>query len=149
MTMQTKISQRDSPGVLTRVLSRFQPDGFVLALIGTVTIATLLPCRGTGALIFHACGSFAIASLFFLQGARGTVEDCEIAGQALAGVAVRDEAAPTLRRCTIRDVGGVGVLAYCRPATSVKAVSSTSSRPRIRCFSAASTCCTTAFSPRV
>jgi sodium/bile acid cotransporter 7 len=54
----------------TRFLSRFRPDGFVIALIGTVAVATLLPCRGTGAQVFHALGSLAIASLFFLQGAR-------------------------------------------------------------------------------
>ena len=54
----------------TRFLSRFQPDGFVLALIGTVAVATLLPCRGTSAEIFHALGSLAVAALFFLQGAR-------------------------------------------------------------------------------
>ncbi|HKM72768.1 MAG TPA: bile acid:sodium symporter, partial [Stellaceae bacterium] len=54
----------------TRFPSRFQPDGFVLALIGTVAVATLLPCQGTSAVIFHALGSLAVASLFFLQGAR-------------------------------------------------------------------------------
>ena len=70
MTIQAKISKRGRPGVLIGFLGRFQPDGFVLALIGTVTIASLLPCQGTGAVIFHAGGSFAIASLFFLQGAR-------------------------------------------------------------------------------
>jgi sodium/bile acid cotransporter 7 len=68
--MRARFSQRVSLGVLTRLLGRFQPDGFVLALIGAVTIATLLPCQGTSAVIFHAGGSFAIASLFFLQGAR-------------------------------------------------------------------------------
>jgi sodium/bile acid cotransporter 7 len=51
-------------------LSHVQPNGFVLALIGTVAAATFLPCRGTSAEIFHALGSLAIASLFFLQGAR-------------------------------------------------------------------------------
>ena len=70
MIIQAKISKRGGPGVLIGFLGRFQPDGFVLALIGTVTIASLLPCQGTGAVIFHAGGSFAIASLFFLQGAR-------------------------------------------------------------------------------
>jgi sodium/bile acid cotransporter 7 len=47
-----------------------QPNGFVLALIGTVAVATLLPCQGTGAALFKALGSFAVGSLFFLQGAR-------------------------------------------------------------------------------
>jgi solute carrier family 10 (sodium/bile acid cotransporter), member 7 len=54
----------------TRLLGRFQPDGFVLALVGTVAVATLLPCQGTSATIFHTLGSLAVASLFFLQGAR-------------------------------------------------------------------------------
>jgi solute carrier family 10 (sodium/bile acid cotransporter), member 7 len=53
-----------------RLRNRFQPDGFVLALVGTVAVATLMPCRGESAEIFHALGSFAVASLFFLQGAR-------------------------------------------------------------------------------
>jgi len=56
--------------MLTRFLSCLQPNGFVLALIGTVAVATLLPCQGTSAAIFQALGSFAVASLFFLQGAR-------------------------------------------------------------------------------
>ena len=41
-----------------------------MALVGTVTVATLLPCQGTSAQIFHALGLVAIATLFFLQGAR-------------------------------------------------------------------------------
>jgi len=41
-------------------LGRFQPDGFVLALVGTVAVATLLPCQGTSAGIFHTLGSFAM-----------------------------------------------------------------------------------------
>jgi sodium/bile acid cotransporter 7 len=54
---------------MTRCLRRFQPDGFVIARIGTVAMATLLPCQGMGARIFHGMGVLAIASLFFLQGA--------------------------------------------------------------------------------
>jgi sodium/bile acid cotransporter 7 len=42
-------------------------------------MATLLPCRGQTADIFHALGLFAIASLFFLQGARLS-RDAVIAG---------------------------------------------------------------------
>jgi solute carrier family 10 (sodium/bile acid cotransporter), member 7 len=56
--------------MLNRFISRFQSDGFVLALIGTVAVSAFLPCQGTSAEIFHALGSFAVASLFFLQGAR-------------------------------------------------------------------------------
>jgi solute carrier family 10 (sodium/bile acid cotransporter), member 7 len=50
--------------------ARSRPDGFVLALVGTVAVATLLPCQGRSAEIFHAAGSLAVAALFFLQGAR-------------------------------------------------------------------------------
>jgi solute carrier family 10 (sodium/bile acid cotransporter), member 7 len=57
-------------GMLSRFLGRFRPDGFVLALVGTVGVASLLPCQGRSAQIFHALGAVAIASLFFLQGAR-------------------------------------------------------------------------------
>jgi sodium/bile acid cotransporter 7 len=51
-------------------IRRLRPDVFVMALTGTVAIATLLPCQGTSARIFHAAGIGAIAALFFLQGAR-------------------------------------------------------------------------------
>jgi solute carrier family 10 (sodium/bile acid cotransporter), member 7 len=51
-------------------IRRLRPDVFVMALTGTVAIATLLPCQGTSARTFHAAGIGAIASLFFLQGAR-------------------------------------------------------------------------------
>jgi len=47
-----------------------RPDGFVLSLIGVVIAATLFPCDGQGTRIFSALGTLAIASLFFLQGAR-------------------------------------------------------------------------------
>jgi solute carrier family 10 (sodium/bile acid cotransporter), member 7 len=45
-------------------------DGFILALAGVVLAATLLPCRGASADAVHIAGVFAIAALFFLQGAR-------------------------------------------------------------------------------
>jgi solute carrier family 10 (sodium/bile acid cotransporter), member 7 len=56
--------------MLPASIRRLRPDMFVMALAGTVVVATLLPCQGTSARIFHALGLFAIASLFFLQGAR-------------------------------------------------------------------------------
>ena len=37
-------------------IRRLRPDVFVMALTGTVAIATLLPCQGTSARIFHAAG---------------------------------------------------------------------------------------------
>lgn len=45
-------------------------DGFILALIAVVLAASVLPCHGTSARAFGALGQFAIAALFFLQGAR-------------------------------------------------------------------------------
>ena len=45
-------------------------DGFILALAGVVLAATFLPCRGGSADVVHIAGIFAIAALFFLQGAR-------------------------------------------------------------------------------
>ena len=45
-------------------------EWFVRALVGVVVAASLLPCRGAGARAFDALAVFAIASLFFLQGAR-------------------------------------------------------------------------------
>jgi sodium/bile acid cotransporter 7 len=51
-------------------LRRFHPDRFVLSLAGVVLAATLLPCRGVTASAVHAMGLCAIASLFFVQGAR-------------------------------------------------------------------------------
>ena len=50
--------------------SRVRPDTFVLSLLGVVLAATLAPCRGTSATVCHGLGIAAIATLFFLQGAR-------------------------------------------------------------------------------
>jgi solute carrier family 10 (sodium/bile acid cotransporter), member 7 len=50
---------------------RFLPfDGFMLALAATLAAASLAPCRGASAHVFHVSGTVAITSLFFLQGAR-------------------------------------------------------------------------------
>jgi len=49
---------------------RCRPDGFVLSLVAVVLAATFAPCDGLAADIFHVVGTLAIASLFFLQGAR-------------------------------------------------------------------------------
>ena len=45
-------------------------DGFIVALAGVVIAASLLPCRGASADAVRIAGVFAIATLFFLQGAR-------------------------------------------------------------------------------
>jgi solute carrier family 10 (sodium/bile acid cotransporter), member 7 len=61
--------------MLPASISRLRPDTFVMALVATVVLATALPCHGTGTSICRALGFLAIASLFFLQGARLSPED--------------------------------------------------------------------------
>ncbi|WP_329144581.1 bile acid:sodium symporter [Streptomyces sp. NBC_01456] len=45
-------------------------DGFILALLGTVALAALLPARGPGATVAEGASTGAVALLFFLYGAR-------------------------------------------------------------------------------
>jgi sodium/bile acid cotransporter 7 len=49
---------------------RFLPDNFTLALIGTLVLASLLPCRGAVAVAVEHLTSVAISLLFFLHGAK-------------------------------------------------------------------------------
>jgi sodium/bile acid cotransporter 7 len=49
---------------------RFLPDNFILALIGTLVLASLLPCRGAAAVVVDHLTNVAIALLFFLHGAK-------------------------------------------------------------------------------
>ena len=58
------------PPMLPDSIRRLRPDVFVMALAGTVALATLLPCQGISAQIFHIAGVGGVATLFFLQGAR-------------------------------------------------------------------------------
>ncbi|WP_250634034.1 bile acid:sodium symporter family protein [Pinirhizobacter soli] len=51
-------------------IRRFLPDGFTSALVLTVIIASLLPCRGVAATVFDWVTDLAIALLFFLHGAK-------------------------------------------------------------------------------
>jgi sodium/bile acid cotransporter 7 len=51
-------------------IGRLRPDAFVTALAATIAMATVLPCQGVAAHVFHVVGIIAIGSLFFLQGAR-------------------------------------------------------------------------------
>lgn len=51
-------------------LPRVRPDNFTLALLATVLLASLLPCRGQVARIADATTDGAIALLFFLHGAK-------------------------------------------------------------------------------
>jgi solute carrier family 10 (sodium/bile acid cotransporter), member 7 len=49
---------------------KFLPDNFTLALIVTLVVASLLPCRGAAAVIVDRLTNVAIALLFFLHGAK-------------------------------------------------------------------------------
>ncbi|MFC5742663.1 bile acid:sodium symporter family protein [Dyella tabacisoli] len=51
-------------------LRRFLPDGFTCALLTTVVLASLWPCRGHAAIAFNGLTDVAIALLFFLHGAK-------------------------------------------------------------------------------
>ncbi|GLU32770.1 bile acid:sodium symporter family protein [Trinickia caryophylli] len=46
------------------------PDNFTLALIGTVVLASVVPCRGEAAVAFNALTNVAVGLLFFLHGAK-------------------------------------------------------------------------------
>ena len=52
------------------MLSRFLPDRFTCALLCTVLLASVLPCRGAAAQVFGLLTDVAIALLFFLHGAK-------------------------------------------------------------------------------
>jgi len=52
------------------LFNRLKPDGFTLALVATVVVASLLPCWGRGAVVFGAVTDVAIGLLFFLHGAK-------------------------------------------------------------------------------
>jgi sodium/bile acid cotransporter 7 len=59
--------------ILSRIFSSRLPDfidPFLLALVGTVIVASLLPCEGAAASLFGALTDIAIALLFFLHGAK-------------------------------------------------------------------------------
>lgn len=58
---------------------QFLPDGFTQAIIATVIVASIIPCHGIGAVIFGDLTTFAIAVMFFMQGARLS-RDAVIAG---------------------------------------------------------------------
>jgi sodium/bile acid cotransporter 7 len=60
----------DASARMIRRLSLPGFDPFLVFLVGTVTLATLLPCRGEGATIFGWITDGAIALLFFLHGAK-------------------------------------------------------------------------------
>ncbi len=49
------------------------------------------------------------AGIFFYDGAQGTVENCEIAGNGLAGIQIKSGANPVVRQCKIRQSKGSGI----------------------------------------
>lgn len=49
---------------------RYLPDNFTVALVGTVIVASLLPCRGAVAVFFDGLTNVAVGLLFFLHGAK-------------------------------------------------------------------------------
>ncbi|MGW4702048.1 bile acid:sodium symporter family protein [Streptomyces sp. NPDC004285] len=53
-----------------RLPSRLPVDGYVLALLGTVVLAALLPASGAAARVTEGASTGAVALLFFLYGAR-------------------------------------------------------------------------------
>ena len=55
---------------MKKLLARLRIDPFTLALLCTVTLASLLPVTGTAAAIMDDVTDVAIAALFFLHGAR-------------------------------------------------------------------------------
>ncbi len=55
---------------MLQALRRYGPDPFVLSLIATVAVASLLPCRGVAAQAFGVLTTAAIALLFFMHGVR-------------------------------------------------------------------------------
>ncbi|MBU0747041.1 MAG: bile acid:sodium symporter [Gammaproteobacteria bacterium] len=59
--------------------SRFLPDNFTLALLGTVTLASLLPASGVAAQALEGLTVAAVALLFFLHGAKFS-RDAIVAG---------------------------------------------------------------------
>jgi sodium/bile acid cotransporter 7 len=58
----------DRPRMIRRFLALFEP--FILILLGTVLLATLLPARGIWATVFSGAADAGIVLLFFLHGAR-------------------------------------------------------------------------------
>lgn len=52
------------------MLARLIPDKFILLLLATIGLATLIPARGSGLTIVSAISNIAIFSLFFFHGLR-------------------------------------------------------------------------------
>ncbi len=57
---------------------RFLPDNFTLLLIAVVIVATVLPCRGAWAQVFHGITTVSIGLLFFMHGAAVSLEAFDV-----------------------------------------------------------------------
>jgi solute carrier family 10 (sodium/bile acid cotransporter), member 7 len=56
--------------VLLRVWRKYRPDGYVMAIMGMVLLASILPARGPAAQVLDHLTDIVIALLFFLYGGR-------------------------------------------------------------------------------
>ena len=86
-----------------------------LELIGcelTSRSAFVVQAEGRASLRLSACRVLrgAVGGVCVRDEARAVLEDCDIAGAAMAGVAIIKGANPTLRRCRVRDAGNSGLL---------------------------------------
>ncbi|OUL20153.1 protein kinase [Nostoc sp. RF31YmG] len=52
------------------------------------------------------------AGIFFQNNSRGTVEDCDIFGNGLSGIAIKENSNPIIQRCKLHDGKQGGVLVY-------------------------------------
>lgn len=59
-----------SEGSVKSILTRINIDAYILLLVGTVALASVVPARGIGATIAGVCANVGIVLLFFLHGAR-------------------------------------------------------------------------------
>ena len=62
------------------LLSRLPVDPYIVAIVGTVCLASVLPAYGSGAIIARYATYAAIALLFFLHGARLSPQECPRGG---------------------------------------------------------------------
>src|ERR1700729_169768 len=65
-----RFSQRIAAMSPKALLSRLPVDPYIVAIVGTVCLASVLPAYGSGAIIARYATYAAIALLFFLHGAR-------------------------------------------------------------------------------
>jgi sodium/bile acid cotransporter 7 len=68
--LKLAVGSVDQPGVAPMSRPRFLPDNFMLLLVAMVVVATVFPCRGVWADVFHGLTTASIALLFFMHGAK-------------------------------------------------------------------------------